>query len=209
MFRQPWIWVAALLAAWAGPAFPQNFGQFTSAKPIEPGTHLFGGYITAADEALGMLAQLRLSFMPKVDFGFQGGMSRLDIEGDDRTTVRLGTDLKVGLLDVSSGSPVDFSLGGALGVLTGDDITVLSLGPSLAASRSFPAGNANLIPYAGLYLRFSSVDVGAQSDSDFDLAFRLGADLRISPDFGFIAEFQANEDSGGDFGFATGLNVAF
>jgi hypothetical protein len=157
-----------------------------------------------------MITQLRLSFVPDVDFGFQGGLNRVEVGGDDRTTLRLGTDVKFGVLQAGQAFPADVAVGGALGVQTGDRYTVLSLGPSAVASRGFATGTSNVVtPYAGLFLRFSSRDEGAASNTDFDLSLRVGADLHMGPDFGFIAEVQFNDDSGNDVGFVSGLNVSF
>ena len=80
-----------LLPATAGA---QAFGQFTAAQTLPVNGHLAGGYIQSSSSQLGVLGQLRLSFYPGVDFGFQGGFSRHDYAGGDRTTLSLGTDLK-------------------------------------------------------------------------------------------------------------------
>jgi hypothetical protein len=209
--RHPWAWAAALAATLVSPtAFAQNFGQLSPAPPIATGTHLMGAYISGDDNALGLLAQLRLSFYPNIDFGFQGGLNRIDAEGRDRTTVRMGGDVKFGLVHAGEASPVDVSMGAAIGVQTGDRYTVLSLGPSVQASRSFNlTGGSSVAPYLGMLLRFSSVDVAGASDTDFDLGLRLGGELRVSPDLGFLAELHFNDDSGADMGFLAGFNTAF
>ncbi len=209
--RTPWTWVAALaLQCAAAPAVSQDFGQFGPAPPIAPNTHLFGTYVTGGDDALGLLTQLRLSFMPNVDFGFQGGLNRIEVGSRDRNTVRMGADVKFGVAQAGAALPADLSLGAAIGVQTGDRFTLLSLGPMAAASRAFAVNpNNSVTPYASLLLRFSSLDLGATTDTDFDLGLRLGADFHIGPDLGLIGEFQFNNDAGGSVGFSTGLNVAF
>lgn len=208
--RTPWTWVAVALSCVAAPALSQDFGQFGPAPPLAPNTHAFGTYVTGGENALGLLAQLRLSFMPNVDFGFQGGLNRIDAADRDHNTVRMGADVKFGVAHASESFPVDVSMGGAIGVQTGDRLTILSLGPSAMASRGFAINPNNTItPYGGLLLRFTSKDLGSSTDTNFDLALRLGGDFHIGPDFGVLGEVQFNDDSGGSVGFSTGLNITF
>ncbi len=209
--RTPWMWGAALAVLLCSEnVAAQTFGQLGPAPPLAPNARLFGAYLTAGSDALGMVAQLRLSFMPGVDFGFQGGLNRVDVAGGDHTTVRMGADVKFAVTEAQASMPLDLAAGGSIGVQTGDRFTVLSLGPNLVASHRFPLGGEGTVsPYVGLLLRFSTLDVAGTSDTDFDPALRLGADLRIDPDLGFIGEVQFNDDSGDDVGFLTGLNISF
>ena len=64
-----------LLVLLAAPvtAGAQVFGQYMGAEIVPVGGHLFGGYLQASQDQLGLLGQLRLSFYPGVDFGFHGG----------------------------------------------------------------------------------------------------------------------------------------
>ena len=63
----------ALFTLMPGLAWAQVFGQYTGANPLEPNQHLFGAYLHTSDSVLGAVGQLRLSFFPGIDFGFQGG----------------------------------------------------------------------------------------------------------------------------------------
>ena len=97
-----WIGIAALLAlvGFAPGAHAQSLGPWTGAEIMPSGGHAGGVYLDTGDDAIGALGQLRMSFYPNVDFGFQGGLSRLDQSAGDRTVVRVGGDLRAGLLRV-------------------------------------------------------------------------------------------------------------
>jgi len=204
--------VVALAAA--VPARAQVFGQFTGATTVPPNGHLFGAYINASQNVLGGLAQLRLSFYPNVDFSFQGGLSRLDPGGGiaTRTTLRLGTDVRWLVSQASTTFPVDVAVGAGLGVETADNYKVVSLGPSVVASRTLTVGGSGgLVPYAGLSFLFNSRDAFNTEDSNLSLPLRLGMEARLTPAIGVAAELQlAIADSYNDHvGFAVGANLPF
>ena len=117
----------------ARPAESQVFGQYTGAEVVPVNSHLFGGYVHASQDFLGLLAQLRLSFYSDVDFGFQGGLTRISLTGGDVTSLRVGADLKAHVAHSSSG---DLAIGGALGIETGDHLHILTIGPTAVVSRS-------------------------------------------------------------------------
>ena len=202
----------ALSAMTAAPARAQVFGQFTTAETLPMNGHLFGGYLNASENTLGLLAQLRLSFYPQVDFGFQGGVNRVDFDDADVTTLRLGADFKVQVLRVPDGAGVDFSVGGALGVETGDDVNVLSLGPTAVVSYPFPMGtNGSIAPYAGLGLLFGNLDVPGAEKADFSVPFRFGSEFRFTPEMRLAVELQMRfEDEFSDtVGIVSGVNLPF
>lgn len=196
----------------ATPAGAQVFGQYTGAQPLQMSEHLFGAYLHAGDDAVGAIAQLRLSFYPAVDFGFQGGLSNYDESAGDVTTVRLGGDLKVRVMQADGVNPLDLAVGAALGVESGDDFNILTLGPSLIASRTFGTGGSTRItPYASLMLAFSNIDVGDAEDSDLSFPLRLGADWTLAPGFRLMGELQVrlSDEFREDTGFAIGVNLPF
>ena len=121
--------VATLAAALliAVPATAQVFGQLNSAEVLPLNGHQAGFYLNAGDNALGGLAQLRLSLYPGIDFGFQGGLERVTWKGADRTALRLGSDLRVAVAHSGEGFPFDIAVGGGLGVETSDNYHVLTL----------------------------------------------------------------------------------
>jgi hypothetical protein len=208
---------AALLLAALGAATParaQVFGQFTGAATVPTNGHLFGAYLNASENVIGGLAQLRLSFYPDVDFGFHGGLTRLDPGGTSAnlTTLRVGGDLRWQVAHVAQGSAMDIAVGGALGVETADNLKVVSLGPSVVASRPLSVGdNGGIVPYAGAALLFSSRDAFGIEDSDVSVPLRLGMEARLAPEFRIVAELQlfVADRYGDDVGFATGVNLPF
>jgi hypothetical protein len=194
-------------------AHAQVYGQFTPAPTVPLNGHQFGGYVTASESVLGGLAQLRLSFYPDVDFGFQGGLTRFDrgAAGSDLTTLRLGTDVRWQIKHQGANSPVDATLGGALAVETADNFKVVTLGPTFVVSRPVGGASAALTPYAGLGLLFVSHDAFGFRDNDVSVPLRLGLDARVAPDFRIIAELQLflSDRYNDDVGFATGVNLPF
>src|SRR4029077_6858714 len=69
--RSVLVLLLAATPALVRPAAAQVWGQYTSAETVPVNGHMFGGYLHASSNFLGLLAQLRLSFYPNVDFGFQ------------------------------------------------------------------------------------------------------------------------------------------
>ena len=199
----------ALFVAGLAPApavHAQVFGQYAPAEVLPVNARLGGAYVNFSENVVGALGQLRLSFYPNVDFGFQGGLARLDLGATTKTSLRLGTDVRFGVTKANAGSPVDIAVGGGLGVETSDNYSVLKLGPSIVASRTFPfSGNSSVAPYAGAMLCFSSVDVGNRNETDFSAPLRLGAELRAIPGMRITAEFQLHLAA--DFGDHTALSV--
>lgn len=201
--------IAIAALALAPPARAQVYGQFTGAATLPVNGHLFGGYLTASENVLGGLVQLRLSFYPDVDFGFQGGLTRFDrgTAGADLSTLRLGTDLRWQINKQAAGASFDLAVGGALGVETGDDFKIVTVGPTAVASR--PVGP--LSPYAGLGILFASVDAFGIRDTDVSVPLRLGTGARLAPEFLVMVELQLrlSDRYNDDVGFATGVNLPF
>ena len=208
---------AALLAAALGGALParaQVFGQFTDAVTVPMNGHVFGAYLNASENVTGGLAQLRLSFYPNIDFGFHGGLTRLDPGNapDKLTTLRLGADVRWQVAQASQGSAMDVAVGGALGVETAANYKVISLGPSVVTSRRLGGGgHGGIVPYAGLALHFSSRDAFAKEDSYISVPLRLGMEAWVAPEVRIVAELQlfVSDPYTDDVGFAAGVNLPF
>lgn len=203
--------LAAVLATPA-PSWCQVFGQFTGAQPLEVNTRLAGGYLTSSDNVFGLLAQLRLSFYPAVDFGFQGGFARQSFRGGDRTTLRLGTDLRYQVVEASADAPFSVAVGGGLGVETGDDWNVFSVGPNVVGSRAFQGnGEVQFTPFVGAGILFTNVNVGSLDDTDVSMPLRVGSELRLNQQISLTAELQLrlSDSFNDDVGFAVGINSPF
>ena len=206
---------AALIAAAIfapGPAAAQVYGQLTSAEILPLNGHAAGFYLNASDNTLGGLAQLRMSLYPGIDFGFQGGLQRVSWQGSDRTTLRLGGDLRAAIAHSGEGFPFDIAAGGALGVETSDNYHVLTLMPTGVMSRSLGVGqNGSIAPYLGLGISFANVDAGATRQTFLSIPLRLGADFRVMPGMSLSAEAQIPLGDGfnDSFGVMTGVNLPF
>jgi hypothetical protein len=175
-------------------------------------TRVLGTYVDASGHEVGFITALRLSFYPDVDFGFQGGLKRLDYTDTGGNALRLGADFKVAAMRARSGAPVDLSFGAGLGVDTGDNLSNLTMGPNAIASRAYPLGSSGSIePYASLGLCYASINTAQHDDTGLQWPFRLGAEYRMSPDLRFVMELKQN--FGTHFGdinaFAIGTTFAF
>jgi hypothetical protein len=205
---------AALLAALAAPApaAAQVFGQFSAAEPVPYNGRLIGGYLVSSDEVLGALGQIRMSLYPSVDFGFQAGLARLHLDAGDRTLVRFGADVRAALRRPDAELPVAVSLGGAIGVETSDEFSVLTLGPQALVSRTFDFGDSRTItPYAGLMLAFVQADVDEREISDLAFPIRLGSEFQVAPAMRLLLELQLTFDNEitDDFQLAAGAQFPF
>ena len=197
-----------LLATRAEAQLPS---PYSGATTLPVNGHVVGGYLTLSENLVGLVGQLRLSFYPGVDFGFQGGLARMDRDAGNRTTVQLGTDGKVSLLRSTDSQPFDIAAGGGLGVRIGDNFSVLSLGPTVVASRSWHRGETGEIsPYAGLGFSFSSLS-GDRKETDFAMPIRVGSEFGISPVARLVAEFEfrLGDDINDDVAFSAGVNLPF
>jgi hypothetical protein len=204
--------LAALIPASSARA--QVFGQYTGATVTPVNGHTFGGYLNVSNHLAGGLTQLRMSLYPRWDFGFQGGLSRLDPGGgvDNRTTLRVGGDVRWQMASLTGSFPADMSLGASLGVETADDYKVVTLGPSFTMSRVLGAGNGGgYVPYAGVALNFVNRDAFGQQDTDVSFPLRLGLESRLSPECHLITELQlfVADRFNDDIGFVAGVNLPF
>jgi hypothetical protein len=182
---------ALLLLACARPATAQVYGQFGGATPVAVDHRLFGLYGGFSDHQSDLLGQLRLSFYPGIDFGFQGGISHLNAAGHTRTVVHMGGDLKTLVARRSDTFPVDVALGGTLGVGSADNFNLLSMGPLAVASRTHTLrGGAELVPYGGVALLYTHSDISGTSSTDASMHVRLGLEARPNADFRIVVELQ-------------------
>lgn len=207
--------VAAMLAAVmciAAPARAQVFGQYSGAATVPMNGHLFGAYLNASENVVGLSAQLRLSFYPNIDFGFQGGLSRVNYPHHaDRTVLRMATDLKAAVVHASETSPFDVAIGGAIGVESGDGYQIIALGPTAVMSRTYGSASNPVIPYLGVGLLFSNIDVGPTNTSDMSIPLRVGAEWMAMPDVRLTGELQLrlSDDFNDDLGLSIGVNMPF
>ncbi len=203
---------AALLLAVAPRAHAQVFGQYAGAETVPMNGHLFGGYLNASQNVVGLSAQLRLSFYPNIDFGFQGGLSRINVaESKDRTVLRMATDVKFLVAKASEARHFDLALDGAIGVESGDNYQIIALGPSLVASRTYGSPTRGVTPYASVGLLFSNLDVADLHTTDTSVPLRGGAEWRVAPGVALTGEIQLRigDDFNDDVGFSGGVHLPF
>ena len=206
--------LAALLAAAAlsAPARASVLGDLGGAETLPVDGHLFGAYLVTSDHAVGLSSQLRLSFYPGVDFGFQNGIERVDFADGRRTLVRLGEDFRFMVLHAGATSAVDVALGAAIGLEAGDHYSLLALGPSVLASRRFAFGQSGVVvPYAGLAFQYASVDASTTHETDLSMPLRLGAEMRAIPGVNLVGELQLHigDQIGDHVVFVVGANLPF
>ncbi len=183
---------AALIAfACAPPAFAQVAGQLERAVPIAVNEHVMGAYVALAQHQAAALCQLRLSFYPGIDFGFQGGLHRVDTGGASRTAVELGGDVRTQVVHRGASAPLDVTLGGALQLSSADHRSSLAVGPTLAAGRSYPlSGGAQLSPYFGFALLYTRSDAGGANVTDLSLPLRAGLEYQPNGNVRLVLELQ-------------------
>lgn len=203
---------ALALALAAAPVGAQVFGQLTPAQPIPLDTRLGGAFLSFTKSESELLGQLRMSFHPGVDFGFQGGLSRVSVNDVNRTSVQLGGDVKAQVVRMGPSSPLDFSIGATIGVNSADDFTVLSVGPTVVLSRPVKLDErATLTPFAGAALLFSRSDLAVGNTNDVAVPIRFGAEYTPLPDFRLVAALQigVSDEIRDDLKITLGANFPF
>ncbi|HTR97262.1 MAG TPA: hypothetical protein VMH61_05120 [Candidatus Acidoferrales bacterium] len=203
---------AALLLFGAAPASAQLYGQMTGAVPLAVDQRQFGASVGFTSSQLEVLGQLRLCFYPNLDFGFHGGLTRVDLGPSSRTAVEMGTDFKTLVHARTENFPADLALGAAIGITSADGYDLLSLGPLVVASRTYAMGtNANITPYAGAVLMFTRADLSAQNSTNVSLPLRFGVQYAPAADFRLCAELQAaiNNQISDNPKFVLGANFPF
>ena len=175
-------------------------------------SHLAGAYLSFTGSEAALLGQLRLSFYPNVDFGFQGGLGRVDVARDTRTSVKLGGDLKGLVMRHNETNPLDLSLGAAIGIETAEDFTLLGVGPGIVASRQVVLANQQvLVPYVGVSLLFSRIDQKGVNLTDVSLPLRFGAEYRANAGVSLVGEVgvAVSDAIRDDLKFTLGANFPF
>lgn len=178
-----------LSAALVTPASAQVHGALSEATLVPVNGRLGGAYLAFDKSSATLSGQLRLSFYPNLDFGFQGGLSRIDVANNTRTSVRLGADFRGQLAKQGEAFPLNISLGGALGVESADNFTILSVGPQVVVSRQL-GGSGRWVGYGGAALLLSRFDVDNQSNNDTSFPLRAGLEFQPNPDMRLLTEVQ-------------------
>jgi hypothetical protein len=202
----------ALVTFLPGRSGAQTFGQFTGGSIVPMNGKTLGGAAEISGDMFGLMGQLRLSFQPEMDFGFQGGLAFYDAGTSDQTAVRLGADFKARVAKQDAEFAVDITLGAALSVETADDMNVFRIGPSVVVSRHMPSfESTKMQPYLGMQLLFSRENVFDVSESGLMVPVHLGSEFRLGEGLKLLAEvqFRIGNDFGDDVAFTTGITTDF
>jgi len=111
--------IAASLLAIAAPTLAQVHGALSEARVVPVNARLGAAYLQFDKSSATLMGQLRLSFYPNLDFGFLGGLSRIDLGDNTRTSVRLAGDFRGQMATQGSAFPVNIVLGGTIGAWCG------------------------------------------------------------------------------------------
>lgn len=199
--------IATLLLA-PTAAHAQVFGQWTSARVLDVNAHRFGGQVEFSKHAVGLLGDLRLSLYPDVDFGFQGGFTRLQLEGGNLATARLAADFRFQAMRASDTAPLDLAFGAFIGLESGDRIGRLVVGPSAVASRGITIrGAERAIPYLGVQARYTQFEFHGIQRDDFSMPLRVGCQFPVMQGLRVSGEAQIRLGDDIDDHDALGIGV--
>ena len=198
------------LAGTASPALAQIHGIFNDARVVPVNGHLGAAYLQFDKSSASLMGQLRLSFYPNLDFGFVGGLSRLDVDDDSKTSVRLATDFRGQIATQSSSFPLSITLGAALGVESADGYTLLAVGPTAVASRVLDQAN-QWVAYGGASLLLSRSEISGSRNTDTSLPLRAGLQYSPNADIHILSEAQlaVSDELNDDFSFTIGVLFPF
>jgi opacity protein-like surface antigen len=202
--------LALALACAASPALAQVYGIMNDAKVVPVNGHLGGGYLQFDKSSATLMGQLRLSLYPNMDFGFVGGLSRIDIENDNQTSVRLATDFRGQITNQSADFPVSITLGAAIALESADGFSLLSVGPTAAASRVLDQANQWTATF-GASLLLSRSEINGDRNTDTSLPLRLGLQYAPNPDIRIMSEAQVgvSDEIRDDFSLMLGVLFPF
>ena len=208
--KRPILFLAALLLVAAGPASAQIQGALASGRVLQPNEHLGAAYLTFDKSSATLLGQLRMSFYPNIDFGFQGGLARIDVDDNTRTSVKLGGDFRGQVATQANGGILDIALGAALGLESADELNLLAVGPQVTLSRTLDMA-AKWVGYGGAALLFSRVELGQETNTDTSFPIRLGIEYDPNPYLRLLTEAQlaVSDEIKDDFAITFGVQFPF
>ena len=187
------LFVTVLSLAVVSSAAAQVNGAFSEARVVPVDGHLGGVYLQFDQHSATLQGQLRLSFYDKLDFGFNGGLSRLNVNHVTRTSLRIGGDFRGQVATQGATSPVTLSLGAAIGVETADSFNQLSIGPQMTLSRTLD-GAGRWTGYGSVALLVSRNEspsaTGTTRFNDTSFPLRAGVEYHPNPDLRLLSEVQ-------------------
>jgi len=183
------LFIVALSLVATGPASAQVQGTLTTGRVLRPNEHLGGSYLSFDKSSATALGQLRMSFYPSIDFGFQGGLARIDVDNNTRTSVKMGGDFRGQVATQAGGSIMDIALGAALGIESADELNQLSIGPQVTVSRTLDM-SSRWVAYGGAALLFTRIEMGLETNTDTSCPLRMGMEYSPNPYLRLLTEVQ-------------------
>ena len=204
------LFIVALSLVAAGPASAQVQGALSTGRVLQPNEHLGGSYLSFDKSSATALGQLRMSFYPSIDFGFQGGLARIDVNDNTRTSVKMGGDFRGQVATQSGGSILDVALGAALGIESADELNQLSVGPQVTVSRTLDMAS-RWVAYGGAALLFTRIEEGQETNTDTSCPLRMGMEYSPNPYLRLVSEVQlaVSDELRDDFAFTFGVLFPF
>jgi hypothetical protein len=204
------LFIVALSLVATGPASAQVQGTLTTGRVLRPNEHLGGSYLTFDKSSATALGQLRMSFYPNIDFGFQGGLARIDVDNNTRTSVKMGGDFRGQIATQADGSIMDIALGAALGIESADELNQLSVGPP--GDRVAHARHG--VAVGGLRRRGTAVLAhrgGLETNTDTSCPLRMGMEYSPNPYLRLLSEVQlaVSDEVRDDFAVTFGVLFPF
>jgi hypothetical protein len=194
------LFVILLTLAGSVPAQAQFLGHLRSAESLGWGSLNLQPAAGIYEDAFSLTGRLRYGIGSMVDLTFDLGL--LDFESTDDPELIVGGGVFFQLSDHDLGSPLDMSVGGFFEYFSLDrgrysDRSDLALGVSFAISRPlvFETG-FRVTPYGEANLRVDRVEVGGDTDNDFNIGFNIGAVVPVSGTVELSAEAQMDDQFG-------------
>jgi hypothetical protein len=191
----------ALMSAVAGSLAAQETGTPVFKAPYRAfTTHEFGADLSFPSGNVNFGLEGFYGFgHGAYDFGLRAGFENL--EGDADTRILLGGDFRTRVLRASERFPVDGALTLGFGLNAGDgpDVVLIPIGLSLGRRFVLEGSKVSFVPYVHPIIApaFSS------GDSEVDLAFGLGVDVRVAS----TVDFRVSGGLGDIEGIALGIAV--
>jgi hypothetical protein len=191
----------ALLSVAAGTLAAQETGTPVFKAPYRAFTsHEFGGNLSFPSGDVNLALEGFYGFgHGAYDLGLRGGFE--DLEGSGDTRILLGGDFRTRVLKASEQFPFDgaLTLGVGLNVGDGPDALLLPIGLSLGRRFLLEDSKISFVPY--VHPVFAPAI--SSGDSEVDLAFGLGLDIRFSN----AVDFRISGGLGDIEGIALGIAV--
>ncbi|HXS23362.1 MAG TPA: hypothetical protein VN719_03970 [Gemmatimonadales bacterium] len=191
----------ALMSAVAGNLAAQETGTPVFKAPYRAFTsHEFGGNLSFPSGDVNLALEGFYGFgHGAYDLGLRAGFE--DLEAGGGTRILLGGDFRTRVLRASESFPLDGAITVGVGLNAGDgpDVLLLPVGLSLGRRFLLEGSKVSFVPYVNPVI----APAISSGDSQIDLAFGLGIDIR----FANSVDFRISGGLGDIEGIALGIAV--